>query len=92
MATSLEGQKRPLSDAGVAPPTHVLQSAHHPSFRSLPTSAVNLIGTNSFSFFTVGAQVEDRAEDYGDLGQFGWATDPEGNRFEIWEPKAPGQE
>ena len=20
-------------------------------------------------------------------GRFGWATDPEGNRFELWEPK-----
>ena len=31
------------------------------------------------------------AEDYGDLGRFGWATDPEGNRFELWEPRPPGQ-
>ena len=22
-------------------------------------------------------------------GRFGWATDPEGNRFELWQP-APG--
>jgi predicted enzyme related to lactoylglutathione lyase len=20
------------------------------------------------------------------LGRFGWAVDPEGNRFELWEP------
>ena len=20
------------------------------------------------------------------IGRFGWATDPEGNRFELWEP------
>jgi predicted enzyme related to lactoylglutathione lyase len=33
-----------------------------------------------------GAQVEDRIEEY-DYGRFGWATDPEGNRFELWEPK-----
>jgi predicted enzyme related to lactoylglutathione lyase len=32
-----------------------------------------------------GAQVEDRIEDY-DYGRFGWATDPEGNRFELWQP------
>jgi hypothetical protein len=25
-------------------------------------------------------------EEY-DFGRFGWATDPEGNRFELWEPK-----
>jgi predicted enzyme related to lactoylglutathione lyase len=33
-----------------------------------------------------GASVEDRVEDY-DYGRFGWATDPEGNRFELWEPR-----
>ena len=30
--------------------------------------------------------VEDRVEDY-DYGRFGWAVDPEGNRFELWEPR-----
>jgi predicted enzyme related to lactoylglutathione lyase len=34
-----------------------------------------------------GVQVEDRVEDY-DYGRFGWATDPDGNRFELWEPRA----
>ena len=24
-----------------------------------------------------------------DYGRFGWATDPEGNRFELWEPAEP---
>ena len=38
-----------------------------------------------------GAQVDDRVED-SDLGRFGWATDPEGNRFELWEPPAPERE
>jgi predicted enzyme related to lactoylglutathione lyase len=33
-----------------------------------------------------GAQVEERVEDY-DYGRFGWASDPEGNRFELWEPR-----
>jgi predicted enzyme related to lactoylglutathione lyase len=33
-----------------------------------------------------GARVEEKVEDY-DYGRFGWATDPEGNRFELWEPK-----
>ena len=35
-----------------------------------------------------GAQVEDRVEDH-DQGRFGWAADPEGNRFELWEPRQP---
>ena len=38
-----------------------------------------------------GVQVDDKIEDYGELGRFAWATDPEGNRFELWEPRAPGQ-
>jgi predicted enzyme related to lactoylglutathione lyase len=29
-----------------------------------------------------GAQVDDRVKDY-DYGRFGWATDPEGDRFEL---------
>jgi predicted enzyme related to lactoylglutathione lyase len=32
-----------------------------------------------------GAQVDPQTED-SEFGKFGWATDPEGNRFEIWEP------
>jgi predicted enzyme related to lactoylglutathione lyase len=34
-----------------------------------------------------GAKVDDKVEDY-DYGRFGWATDPEGNRFELWQPLA----
>src|SRR5262245_31462389 len=34
----------------------------------------------------VGAKVDDRVEDY-EYGRFGWASDPEGNRFELWEPR-----
>jgi predicted enzyme related to lactoylglutathione lyase len=32
-----------------------------------------------------GVEVDDRVEDIA-AGRFGWATDPEGNRFELWEP------
>lgn len=32
-----------------------------------------------------GAEVEDRIEEH-EYGRFGWASDPEGNRFELWEP------
>jgi predicted enzyme related to lactoylglutathione lyase len=31
-----------------------------------------------------GVPVEDRIEEM-EYGRFGWATDPEGNRFELWE-------
>lgn len=32
-----------------------------------------------------GATVDDKVQDEG-YGRFGWAIDPEGNRFELWEP------
>jgi predicted enzyme related to lactoylglutathione lyase len=32
-----------------------------------------------------GVKVDDKVEDY-DYGRFAWATDPEGNRFELWQP------
>jgi predicted enzyme related to lactoylglutathione lyase len=36
-----------------------------------------------------GAAVHDRIEE-SENGRFGWATDPEGNRFELWEPPPEG--
>jgi uncharacterized protein (TIGR02246 family) len=33
-----------------------------------------------------GARVDEKI-DQEDYGRFGWAVDPEGNRFELWEPK-----
>jgi predicted enzyme related to lactoylglutathione lyase len=36
----------------------------------------------------LGAEVEDRVED-SDFGRFGWVTDPEGNRIELWQPTEP---
>jgi len=32
-----------------------------------------------------GATVDDKVDD-SDFGRFGWATDPEGNRIELWQP------
>jgi predicted enzyme related to lactoylglutathione lyase len=34
---------------------------------------------------TAGVDVDDRVEEM-EYGRFGWATDVEGNRFELWEP------
>lgn len=33
-----------------------------------------------------GAAVDERVEELPGVGRFGWATDPEGNRFELWQP------
>ena len=36
---------------------------------------------------SAGVEVDDRVEERA-YGRFGWATDPEGNRFELWQPPA----
>jgi predicted enzyme related to lactoylglutathione lyase len=33
-----------------------------------------------------GCEVSPKADDFGEYGKFGWVTDPEGNRVELWEP------
>ena len=33
-----------------------------------------------------GADVAGEAEDMEGVGRFGWVTDPEGNRIELWQP------
>ncbi len=33
-----------------------------------------------------GVRVDDEVADL-EYGRFGWAVDPEGNRFELWQPK-----
>lgn len=38
---------------------------------------------------SAGVPVDERIDE-SEFGRFGWATDPEGNRFELWEPPAGG--
>ena len=33
-----------------------------------------------------GVEVDEETQDQEGIGRFGWAVDPEGNRFELWEP------
>jgi predicted enzyme related to lactoylglutathione lyase len=33
-----------------------------------------------------GVEVDEKVEVMDGIGRFGWAVDPEGNRFELWEP------
>ena len=33
-----------------------------------------------------GAEVDEEIQEQEGIGRFGWAVDPEGNRFELWEP------
>lgn len=34
----------------------------------------------------MGADVSDETQEMEGVGRFGWVTDPEGNRVELWEP------
>lgn len=34
----------------------------------------------------MGADVADEVQDMAGVGRFGWVTDPEGNRIELWQP------
>ena len=34
----------------------------------------------------LGADVAGEAQDMEGVGRFGWVTDPEGNRVELWQP------
>ena len=33
-----------------------------------------------------GASVDGAVQELEGIGRFGWASDPEGNRFELWQP------
>ncbi|WP_329447643.1 VOC family protein [Streptomyces sp. NBC_01426] len=33
-----------------------------------------------------GADVAEESQDMEGVGRFGWVTDPEGNRIELWQP------
>jgi predicted enzyme related to lactoylglutathione lyase len=35
-----------------------------------------------------GVRVDEKTEEF-EYGHFGWATDPEGNRIELWQPMVP---
>jgi predicted enzyme related to lactoylglutathione lyase len=37
-----------------------------------------------------GVTVDDKVEE-SEYGKFGWAMDPEGNRFELWQPPKDGK-
>lgn len=39
-----------------------------------------------------GVEVDEKVEVLDGIGRFGWATDPEGNRFELWEPEPEAPE
>ena len=38
------------------------------------------------AMLAAGVEVDPKRETYDDYGKFGWFTDPEGNRVELWQP------
>ncbi|MEV7453579.1 VOC family protein [Streptomyces nigra] len=36
-----------------------------------------------------GADVAEETQNMDGVGRFGWVTDPEGNRIELWQPAQP---
>jgi len=38
-----------------------------------------------------GVKVDEALQELDGIGRFGWATDPEGNRFELWQPAPEAQ-
>jgi predicted enzyme related to lactoylglutathione lyase len=36
-----------------------------------------------------GADVDAETQEMDGIGRFGWVTDPEGNRIELWQPAQP---
>lgn len=34
----------------------------------------------------MGAEVAEETQDMAGIGRFGWVTDPEGHRIELWQP------
>jgi predicted enzyme related to lactoylglutathione lyase len=38
------------------------------------------------SMAAAGVTVDPKRQSYDDYGKFGWFTDPEGNRVELWQP------
>ena len=73
------------------PPRFLRLAAHPLRWRLLTELAVSDYRVRDLDAMlaqlrAAGASVEERIEDY-DYGRFGWATDPEGNRFELWQPR-----
>jgi predicted enzyme related to lactoylglutathione lyase len=57
----------------------------HPDARGMINYRVTNLDRMLTQLRDRGVTVDDRVE-VSQFGRFGWATDSEGNRFELWEP------
>lgn len=58
---------------------------HEPKQRAMVNFRVADLDAMLTQLREAGAAVDDKIDEQ-DYGRFGWATDPEGNRFELWQP------
>lgn len=54
--------------------------------QSMLNFRVSDLGAMLTQLRAAGVDVDEKTEEQDGVGRFGWATDPEGNRFELWEP------
>lgn len=57
----------------------------HPDQQTMVNFRVRDLDAMLEQLRAAGAAVDERVDDH-EYGRFGWASDPEGNRFELWEP------
>lgn len=75
-----------------AGPTVVTPFPHDTDYFGRPDQAtmlnfrVNDLDAMREQLRAAGAAVDEKTEEMEGIGRFGWATDPEGNRFELWQP------
>jgi len=57
----------------------------HPDQQSMVNFRVRDLDAMLTQLRTAGAAVDDKVMEES-YGRFGWVTDPEGNRIELWQP------
>lgn len=85
----------PLDEHGMweAPPGPVVFAAFPADTTYLPERQQTMLNLRVGDLDAVlarlraaGAAVDERVEDMAGVGRFGWVTDPEGHRVELWQP------
>jgi predicted enzyme related to lactoylglutathione lyase len=61
-------------------------TAHLGSGRTMLNLRVRDLDAMLAQLRDAGADVAEEVQDMAGVGRFGWVTDPEGNRIELWQP------
>ena len=46
----------------------------------------HVVGIGGYFVRAKGGDVDKQTQEMEGVGRFGWVTDPEGNRVELWQP------